>query len=97
MRRILFALALFAAPLAAHAQENLEWATPWTPPAADPGPQEPAFVIPDNPAFVPVLPDDPTPVPVDGGLVFLAAAGAGLAAKRLRERRRTQRGEPTAL
>lgn len=98
MRRILLALAVMASPLAvASAQDNLEWATPSAPPAADPGPEGPTFAIPDNPAFVPSLPDAPDAVPVDGGLVFLAAAGAGLAAKRLRDRRRVQSGGPTPL
>ena len=36
----------------------------------------------------PSPPVDAPPVPVDGGLVLLAAAGAGYAARRLRARRR---------
>ena len=35
----------------------------------------------------PGLPSNPTPVPLDGGLGLLALAGAGYAAKKLRDRR----------
>ncbi len=98
MTRFCLALGLLALPaLAASAQTNLEWATPQGGSESVPADAYGTPVAPDNPNFVPVLPDAPTPVPIDGGLIFLAAAGAGLAAKRLRDRRRAQPGSPSAL
>ena len=93
----LTALVLLAAPgRAASAQTNLEWATPQggsethTDDGAMSGPG-------DDARYVPGLPTDPTAVPIDGGLVFLALAGGGLAAKRLRDRRTAREGDASAL
>ena len=40
----------------------------------------------DMNSFTPDPPDDPSRIPVDGGLTLLALAGAGYAARRLRSR-----------
>ncbi len=99
MTRFLLALALFAAPaLAASAQTNLEWATPQGGSESIPSDNGGAMSGPgDDARYAPGLPDDPTPVPIDGGLVFLAIAGGGLAAKRLRARRNAREGDASAL
>lgn len=70
---------LFATPLLA--QQVPEWAAP----AMD-NPYEsngPAIEAVDGPG----LPGTPAAVPLDGGLSLLALAGAGYAAKKLRDRR----------
>ena len=73
---------LFAADAAAAAgpQSLPDWASPS---AASATPAAPlAEVAPPTP------PGPPPPVPVEGGLVLLAIAGAGYATKKLRARRR---------
>ena len=98
MTRFCLALGLLVLPVAtASAQTNLEWATPQGGSESVPGDTYGGPVAPDDPNFVPILPADPTPVPIDGGLIFLAAAGVGLAATRLRDRRRAHPGSPSAL
>ncbi|MEO0559650.1 MAG: hypothetical protein AAF170_15860 [Bacteroidota bacterium] len=62
-------------------QDVPTWATP-----SSSNPYEsngPAVEAVDGPG----LPGTPTPVPLDGGLGLLALAGAGYAAKKLRDRR----------
>lgn len=86
--RFLFALLLLAAPLAAHAQglDGLMTTPGFEPPpaeaAAPPTPNGPGVPIPGGPGG-----NGPVQVPVDGGLTLLALAGAGYAAKKLRDRR----------
>ena len=66
--------------------QNLDWAEPI---ASEPASSEsgtPDVSVGDE-AGVPGLPTDPTPVPIDGGLTLLGAAGAAYAVKRLRNRR----------
>lgn len=81
MSRLLILLALFvAAPAFAEASQNLpDWAAP-SAEAVAPAPDA-SFALPPNP------PAPPAPVPLDGGLTLLALAGAGYAAKRLKDRR----------
>ena len=55
-----------------------EWAEPSTRSPLAPAKGNPITNQPD-------LPDDPSPVPVDGGLSLLALAGAGYAARKLRQ------------
>ena len=98
MTRFILALALFAAPaLTASAQSNLEWATPQGGSESVPDDGGAMSGPGDDARFVPILPSDPTPVPIDGGLVFLALAGGGLAAKRLRARRNARADDASAL
>jgi hypothetical protein len=74
--RSLLAVFLLSLSASATAQEVPDWAAPVTPaaPAAD------AALLPPDP------PAPPPPVPLDGGLGLLALAGAGYAARRLRQR-----------
>ncbi|MEL6610627.1 MAG: hypothetical protein AAFQ53_00915 [Bacteroidota bacterium] len=66
---------LFTLPAAA--QSLPDWAAPSTsPPAFEETPAE----------AVPTLPPNPPQVPIDGGLGLLALAGAGYAARKLRQR-----------
>ncbi|HHP7238615.1 PID-CTERM protein-sorting domain-containing protein [Longibacter sp.] len=54
---------------------------------AEPGNSKQAITPPPNtPDDPPDLPGDPPQIPVDGGLGFLALAGAGYAVSRLRKR-----------
>jgi hypothetical protein len=70
---------LFAAPLLA--QQVPDWAAPATDnPYESSGPSIEAMSGPG-------LPATPAAVPLDGGLGLLALAGAGYAAKKLRDRR----------
>lgn len=86
--RLSLLLALLAAVPAASGQSLPTWAEPSspTPASSDPAPVEaiggPGFYVLDDGA----VPDDPTLVPVDGGLGLLALAGGAYAAARLRRR-----------
>ncbi|MEM6782143.1 MAG: hypothetical protein AAF624_00215 [Bacteroidota bacterium] len=78
MLRLVFCLALavfLAVPLSAQSLPD------WAAPSAAPSPSE----APPAEA-VPTVPSAPTQVPIDGGLGLLALAGAGYAARRLRQR-----------
>ena len=78
---LLAAPAAFAEDVPSAAQDVPSWAAPSTS-----NPYEsngPAVEAVDGPG----LPGTPTPVPLDGGLGLLALAGAGYAAKKLRDRR----------
>ncbi|MEM6784600.1 MAG: hypothetical protein AAF624_12800 [Bacteroidota bacterium] len=66
---------LFSLP--ATAQSVPDWAAP----SAAPAPEAPAPT-----EAVPTLPGNPTQVPIDGGLGLLALAGAGYAARKLKQR-----------
>ena len=69
---------LFATPLLA--QQIPDWAAP--------SPSNPYEASESTAASTgPGVPTEPTPVPLDGGLGLLALAGAGYAAKKLRDRR----------
>lgn len=70
---------LFATPLLA--QQVPDWAAPSS---DNPYESAPPSVEAVN---GPGLPGTPTAVPIDGGLGLLALAGAGYAAKKLRDRR----------
>lgn len=78
--------ALLAGPVFAEEAPALSQEVPdWAAPSAQ-NPYEsngPAVEAVDGPG----LPGTPTPVPLDGGLGLLALAGAGYAAKKLRDRR----------
>ena len=64
----------------AFAQSVPSWAAPASPEAGTPDPPGASAGTP------PANPFTPAAVPVDGGLALLALAGAGLAARRLRQR-----------
>ena len=73
--------ALIAVAPSAHADDTgglPSWAAPSSP--------APAAPMAPSAAAVPAPPPAPDPVPIDGGLGLLALAGAGYAAKKLREK-----------
>ena len=78
MRFSLALLVLLAMPAMAMDQDLPDWATPSSANPYD----APAVEAVDGPG----LPSAPAPVPLDGGLGLLALAGAGYAAKKLRDR-----------
>ncbi len=82
-------LLVCATPVAA---QNLEWATPVSPSSY--GESYGASGM-EEPAGDPGLPTDPTPVPIDGGLSLLGAAGAAYAVRRLRAREKASAQEPS--
>lgn len=82
---LLVALVLAAPAFAEDAPDVVQGVPSWAAPSAS-NPYEsngPAIEAVDGPG----LPGNPTPVPLDGGLGLLALAGAGYAAKKLRDRR----------
>ncbi|MEM6784081.1 MAG: hypothetical protein AAF624_10165 [Bacteroidota bacterium] len=68
----------------AQAQSLPDWAAPSSPPAAFDPPGSPSDPTGGGGGGPPSTP--PTPVPVDGGLGLLTAAGAAYAYRRLRQR-----------
>lgn len=86
-RVLLLSLAtlLVAAP-GALAQRLPSWAEAPPPAVAPPEGESTGAESPPNWGSID-LPDDPDPIPVDGGLALLALAGAGYAARRLRHAR----------
>ncbi|MEL6612639.1 MAG: hypothetical protein AAFQ53_11140 [Bacteroidota bacterium] len=85
---VLLVALMIAVPVGA--QSLPDWAAPLPPPSTLPPAPPP---VDESPSFdeepleaVPTLPGNPTQVPVDGGLGLLALAGAGYAARRLRQR-----------
>lgn len=79
MKNILLLVALgFALSAPVRAQTLPEW--------GEPTPTD--FYVPSgDDLHGPTLPDAPDPVPIDGGLGLLGAAGAAYALKRLRRRK----------
>ncbi|MEM6785060.1 MAG: hypothetical protein AAF624_15175 [Bacteroidota bacterium] len=75
VRTVALVAALLIA-LPATAQSLPDWAAPSAAPAPAPAPEAPMEATPNPPA-----------VPIDGGLGLLALAGAGYAARRLRQQR----------
>ena len=73
---LLLLIGLFASPLLA--QQLPDWAAP-----SASNPYEPTAASSMDPGE----PAEPAPVPLDGGLGLLALAGAGYAAKKLRDHR----------
>ena len=75
---LLLLVGLFASPLLA--QQIPDWAAP--------SPSNPYEATESTAASMgPGVPPQPAAVPLDGGLSLLALAGAGYAAKKLRDRR----------
>jgi len=69
------------------AQTLPSWGEPTMPPIEQPNPMD----FGDD-LHGPTLPGAPTPVPIDGGLGLLGAAGAAYALNRLRKRKEQEGG-----